>query len=263
MYEPYETDISKKYLTTVIKQLEEPVCLLGGWAVHKLVNKNFKKETGRDYIGSRDIDIGFHIDLDWTESELKNSQLARSMKTLEKQGFKPIGFRYIKEFHSETKNELKPPELETTPAHFVFPLYIDPIVDMIHPKFYKVFNFHPIDEPLLKPVFKNDTNRTTIPIDNKKLWIPKPHILLATKLNSLIGRDKEHKKIKDITDIYALIWYTDIEIQKIKTGLEKVLDTKFIRHAINNIQDKEIEAVEDIIGISQKEIKRILLELKR
>ncbi len=73
MYEPYETDISYRYLKTVIGRLEEPMCLLGGWAIHHYVDKDFKEATGRNYIGSRDIDRGFHFERDWSADELKES----------------------------------------------------------------------------------------------------------------------------------------------------------------------------------------------
>ena len=45
----------------------------------------------------------------------------------------PVGFRYLKEFHIETEKELSEDEAKNTPMHFVFPLYIDPVVDINHP----------------------------------------------------------------------------------------------------------------------------------
>ena len=41
MYEPHEIDISNKYLKTVVVRLEEPICLIGGWAIYYNINKNF------------------------------------------------------------------------------------------------------------------------------------------------------------------------------------------------------------------------------
>jgi hypothetical protein len=263
MYEPYETDISYRYLKTVVKSLGEPVCLLGGWAVYLQVNRNFKKETARDYIGSRDIDLGFHFERGWTENQVRESTLARSLKNLENLGFKPMGFRYLKEFHTETLEELTDRELETTPLHFVFPLFIDPVVDIIHPRFYEVFRFHPVDEPLLEMVFFDGTNRTKPKFLDRNLWLPKPHILLATKLNSVAGRDKEHKRLKDVADIFALLWFSDVEIQEIKSRLQEIYDAKEIRRVIASISDKEIGLVGDIIGFSHNEIKRVLQEVVR
>ena len=83
MYETYETRISYEYLKTVVDRLVEPVCLIGGWAVYQHVNENFKQATGRDYIGSRDIDIGFHFETDWNEKTLRESAFARSLRIIE------------------------------------------------------------------------------------------------------------------------------------------------------------------------------------
>ena len=47
MYHDKETKISYHYLQQVIMHLEEPLCLLGGWAVYFTVNSNFEKERGR------------------------------------------------------------------------------------------------------------------------------------------------------------------------------------------------------------------------
>jgi hypothetical protein len=71
LYEPNEIRTSGKQLEKVFKQLEDSTCLLGGWAVYHIVNKNFEKANGRAYIGSKDIDIGFHIDKDWIELQLR------------------------------------------------------------------------------------------------------------------------------------------------------------------------------------------------
>jgi uncharacterized ion transporter superfamily protein YfcC len=47
MYEDTEIDTSYKYLKNVISQLEEPVCILGGWVfslVLMIIIKNSSKE---------------------------------------------------------------------------------------------------------------------------------------------------------------------------------------------------------------------------
>lgn len=76
MYQDYETQISQDHLTAVFSQMKEPVCLLGGWAVYLTVNKRFNEANGRNYLGSRDIDLGFHINPKWPMEELKKSALA-------------------------------------------------------------------------------------------------------------------------------------------------------------------------------------------
>lgn len=262
MYEPYETDISYRYLKTVVSNLEAPICLLGGWAVHHYVDRAFKEATGRNYIGSRDIDLGFHFERGWSADELRASTFAKSMRIIEDElGFRPLGFRYLKEFHTETRDELSEGELKSTPLHLIFPLYIDPIVDIIPPKFYEVFNFHPIDEPLLEMVFSEKANRITVKSFGRSLWLPKPSVLLATKLNSLGGRDKEHKKLKDVADIFALLWFGGEDIGHIKSGLLEFYTKEDVRRVIGSISKEEIERVGGVIGISAEEIRRVLLEI--
>lgn len=264
MYEPFEIKISYRYLKTVADRLDEPVCLIGGWAVYHLVDENFKKATGRAYIGSRDIDLGFHFERDWSEKDLRESAFARSLRIIEKElGFEPVGFRYVKEFHSETEKELSKAEVKAMPLHFVFPLYIDPVVDFIHPGFYKVFRFNPVDEPLLELVFREQAYRVTDKLFGKNIWLPKPHILLAAKLNSVINRDKEHKRLKDIADIFALLWFTDTEISEIKSNLLGLYDKGKIKKIIGSISRQEIKQVSTITGFTGEEVERVLLETIR
>ncbi|VVB96484.1 Uncharacterised protein [uncultured archaeon] len=119
MYEPHEIEISYRYLRTVVSRLEEPICLIGGWAVYHHVNKNFKKTTGRNYIGSRDIDLGFHFEKGWSEKDMRESTFAKSLRIIEEElGFVPVGFRYLKEFHLETEKELSADEMKETLQHF-------------------------------------------------------------------------------------------------------------------------------------------------
>lgn len=264
MYETYETGISSRYLKTVVDKLDEPICLIGGWAVYHSVNSNFNTATGRNYIGSRDIDLGFHFEVDWSEETMLESAFARSLRIIENQlGFMPVGFRYLKEFHIETEKELSDNEVKSTPTHFIFPLYIDPIVDIIHPKFHDIFKFNPIDEPLLEMVFTEKTNRITDRSLGKNLWLPQTHVLLATKLNSVVNRDKEHKRLKDIADIFALLWFTDVDISEIKSRFFQFSDKKDIKRTIDSISKKEIFAVSNIIGVGPDEIERVFLEFIR
>jgi len=115
MYQPYEIEISQKYMQTVISKLGEPACILGGWAVYLTVGENFKREQGRDYLGSRDIDLGFHIEEDWSRRELENSGLAVAIKTLNEMNFEPLSFRLIKHFHIDTKQELTEEDARKAP----------------------------------------------------------------------------------------------------------------------------------------------------
>ncbi|NWG09958.1 MAG: hypothetical protein HXX80_06635 [Nitrososphaerales archaeon] len=84
LYEPNEIKTPEKQLEKIFKQLPSPICLLGGWAAYHIVNKSFEKANGRKYIGSRDIDIGFHIDKEWTQKQLAKSKFATAIRIIEK-----------------------------------------------------------------------------------------------------------------------------------------------------------------------------------
>ena len=256
MYKEFETRTSYNYLQKVISVLQEPICILGGWAVFLHVNKNFQEAQGRPYIGSRDIDLGFHIKESSSDDELKDSALNQTINRLkEKLGFRPLSFRLFKEIHTETEEEIK--KGESIPAHFIFPMYIDLIVDHIPDNFNRIFGFNPIDEPLLKPVFENSSH-TKIKEFNRNLLLPTPELLLAMKIGSLPDRDKEHKKIKDICDIFALLWYSSIKPAEIKEKLNKFVSVDNIKKCLESINKEDLQKAGLQIGHTAEEIGRVI-----
>jgi hypothetical protein len=206
MYDDTEIEISRKYLDKITEVLDEPIVMLGGWAVYLSVNENYKKMTGREYFGSRDIDLGFHI-----EGDSRSQTLMDVINTLEEElGFSPLSFRFFKEIHRETGLELDPETARRTPSYDIFPMYIDLIVDHIPDNFKETYGFNPVGETLLKEIFEKEINRSVITFLGKILWLPSPDVLLATKLKSYPSRDKEHKRIKDMCDIISLLIFSEV-----------------------------------------------------
>ncbi len=261
MYQPYETEISQRYMQAVVSKLREPVSLLGGWAVYLTVAENFRRENGRDYLGSRDIDLGFHIEKDWSKRELKNSVLALAIKTLNEMNFEFLSFRFVKHFHKDTEQELAGEELRKTPLYDISDLFVDPVVDHIHPDAHEIFGFTPIDEPLLEHVFVGK-KYGTIDSFGRKILLPLPHILLATKLKSVTRRDKEHKRIKDIADIYGLSWYSDEHIATLKANLAAITPSQETRTILESFTRTDLDAVSSILDIETPRVQRVLNELK-
>lgn len=261
LYEPNEIRTSERQLEKIFKQLSGTMCLLGGWAVYNLVNKNFEKVNGKKYIGSRDIDIGFHIDMEWTEEQLRKSEFATAIRTIENMSFRSVSFRLFKDFDLDTGKELTLEESTSLPLYRIFQLYIDPIVNYIHPKIEDLLGFVPIDEPLLSLVFQDKMYATTI-LFEKTVLLPKPHVLLAMKLNSAPKRDKENKRIKDVADIYALLWYSETALKQLKNQLFLIYPEEQVRKRIQSITKEDIEKASIAIGINSQEISRVLAELK-
>ncbi|MEK6950987.1 MAG: hypothetical protein AABX13_04665 [Nanoarchaeota archaeon] len=257
MYLEFETRTSYKYLKQVVSVLEEPICILGGWAVFLHVNKNFQKAQGRPYLGSRDIDLGFHLDKNATIEQMDRSPLAKSLGILQNQlKFKSVSFRLLKEVHTETEEEIE--EGKIIPAHFIFPMYVDVLVDNIPKQFKDVFHFQPADEPLLRFVFEDAKNREELKEFNRKLWLPKPELLLATKLNALKHRDNEHKKIKDLCDMFALLWYSEEKPKELKEKIIAFVSQQSISKSVKTITESDYQKASNQLNHTPLEIKRVM-----
>ena len=246
MYKEFETKTSYKYLREVICALDEPICILGGWAVMLTVNKAFQGATGKPYLGSRDIDLGFNTDSG-------KYALADAIKILEKCGFRNLSFRMFKEIHTETEEEIS--EGKKILAHFIFPMYVDLIVDNIPVSFKKEFGFQPIDEPLLKHVFEG--RYANVNLFGRKIMLPTTELLIAMKIKSLPSRDKEHKKIKDICDIFTLLWYGNADKDNVKREVLRYVSAKAMKKCISCIAQSEMEKAGLQLWHSVSDIERV------
>ena len=109
----------------------------------------------------------------------------------------------------------------------MFDLFVDPIVDNMHDDIKEVVGFTPIDEPLLSQVFLNK-KCTILKLSDVEVVVPNPEVLLVTKINSVNKRTKDHKRIKDIADIYVLIPYSNIPISSLRRKLLNILNKRKI-----------------------------------
>lgn len=212
-------------------------------------------------MGSRDIDLGFHVSKDWSDSELRNSPLAGAIDGLSNAGFVPISFRLVKYFHTETRKELTEEEARTTNLPFVFDLYVDPIVDSIHSRLQEVLGFVPLDEPLLSHAF-DGTRSATVEAFGGKFLLPDPAVLLAMKLNSATNRDKAHKRIKDIADIYALFWHSDVRFGDLKEQLLKIVAAEKVSRVVSAITRDEYGEAAQALGLEGAVVSTVIGELK-
>lgn len=209
---------------------------------------------------AQDIDLGFHINMEWNQEQLQNSEFAAAIKTAENMGFKSVSFRLVKEFDIDTGKELTPEQSTKRPLYQIFQLYIDLIVDRIHPEIRNLLGFVPIDEPLLSLVFQEKMYRTQH-LFGKDVLIPEPHVLLAMKLNSAPRRDKEHKLIKDIADIYALLWYSDVKLSQLKEQLFAIIPKETARKTVRRFSNEDINKAAATIGIDSQQTSRVLKEI--
>lgn len=259
MYEEREIEISKRYFQEVITAVKEPVVILGGWATYFLVNDRYRETTGRAYIGSRDMDIGFHIE---EQVDLTNTSFAHSYYILTKRmGFRPLGFRLFKETHVDTGEELSSDRAKNLPSYMIFPVYVDMVVDMITNRFREYFGFTPIDEPLLTSVFNDENNRVEVKESGRRLWLPMPELLLSMKIKSCLNRAKEHKRVKDICDIAVLLLFSAEDLNRVSGQIRKILNQEIIAGFNSELSNQDMRSVADIIGIDVSVIKTVLSKI--
>ena len=142
-------------------------------------------------------------------------------------------------------------------------MFIDPMVDYIHPSFQRILRFNPADEPLLNPVFQNKKYRRELQQFNKLLWIPTPEMLLATKIKSVLNRTKDEKLIKDICDIYALSWYSGKTFQKVKDESHKHINHEILTklHGMLKPEKDIFQKAQIAMDIDAETIKNLIEDL--
>lgn len=252
MYANIEIETSYKYLSKVISGLKEPICILGGWAVFFTVNAGYKSQTGKVYLGSRDIDIGFK----------SISAFQQAALTLEKElKFEKVSFRYYKNIHAETGKELTEEDAKKEPIYNIFPMYVDLILPSINERVKSEIGFTPIDEPLLNKVFENKKYNLTKEF-GKKILLPKPDVLLAMKIKSVLARDKSHKRVKDICDIAALCLFSGVPVDSIIKSSREFVSPQIHKTFSNTDFTEPIFECSKILGIEKNVINSIISRIQ-
>jgi hypothetical protein len=262
LYDRIESGSAFTALSQIVAQLPEPFLLLGGWAVYVTVNESFTTEHGSPYLGSRDIDVCFRIDPGCSESDLRTSTFSEALGVIQNIGYSPDGFcRYCKIIRRETGEIITEDDARNIPIHELFYLYIDMMVDKIHPKQKEVFGFSVLDEPLLGRVFEEGTG-VMVNLDGVELLIPPPVMLLATKLRSIPNRQKDDKLVKDACDIYAILWHSPEPYPKIIADIHSQYPED-CKAGFNAITDEISEKAAHHLGIEKQRYRDIIKRLDR
>ncbi len=215
------------------------------------------------YLGSKDIDLGFHIDPHWTESEIQGSELLKVIGILEeKLHFEPFGsFRFAKSYDIQTQRELTKQEQRTKESFNIHHLFVDLLVDNSNSNLDSVLGFSPIDESLLTHYFSDSKNRNVISLDNTKVSIPFAPLLLAMKVRTIPRRKETHKRVKDVADSFALLRYSNLSFDALKKDILRFIDATTIRTALHQISPSIYQQVSDVLGIATSEIRSVLYGL--
>ena len=260
LYDRIESGSAFKALNHIVTRLPEPFLLIGGWAIYVTVNESFREEHGSQYLGSRDIDVCFHIDSDASDSELSTSTFSQAIAIVQELGYVPQGScRYCKMIKRETGEIITEEVSRKIPMHELFYLYLDMMVDNIHPRQKKIFGFNVLDEPILRRVFDEGTG-VTVNLEGVELLVPPPVILLATKLRSIPLRTKDDKLVKDACDIYSILWHSSEGYKKILTNIHREYPEDCIA-GFNAITDKILKKAAHHPGIDVERYRDVIQPL--
>ncbi|TMI57097.1 hypothetical protein E6H18_05760 [Candidatus Bathyarchaeota archaeon] len=251
MYSSIETDVSWHYLKTLLKSIPQPHCLIGGWSVYLIVNDLYQKDTGREYQGSRDIDLGFHFDPEWDQKQFDNSTFARAVFKIREMGFESVAYRFLKRFRLSDGQELTTEQSRHLQPYDMFNLYIDVFVDSDDPKRIKMSKFPVAEELLLARVFSGHQHLTK-KVDELEVMVPDPRVQMEMKIRSFPERTDDDKRRKDLLDLCALILYSGPKPPTTNGPAQPNY-----KLALKNVTEAEWKAISEDLNLTVIEAKRV------
>lgn len=261
-HEDYEAEIAHGALRAVVSAVPSPVCLVGGWAVYYTVNANYTVSTGEAYHGSKDIDLGFHLEADATGEELRESALARAVESLRDAGFRSMGVRLFKDYHRETRFPLPEARAKRTPSYNIFQLYVDFLVDNAPAGTREAAGIRPFDEVHLAHVFGGKMFKAIDGL-SARVIVPTPPVLLAMKAASLPARTKDYKKHKDVMDVYALIWHSGVPTGNLRRDVSRLVSGEGLHRMLSSIGKSDYEQAAAALGADAGQMEAVIGDFVR
>lgn len=213
MYDPLETDISREELTAIFKEsIGIPICLIGDWAFYFYVNEKYKRAFGKEYMGSRDIDIFF--------DPKKEKEF---LKVVNKRGFTKNGlhFRYEKIYDRESKSFVTPEQAKRKQLYDLIYIFLDLFSNKETRLLGSWWDIGPLK------------NISSVKIED--FFVADIDTLIALKCTAIFARDKADKENKDACDLYALVNYSGKTItptRLLQKAIEKILNRPDLLYAV-------------------------------
>jgi len=179
-----------------------------------------------------------------TKSELESTNLFKTLKILESDGYRPEGFRYRKDVaYAELGIEDDMEKNET------FALYVDILVNSYPPSLNDLYPNCFFEVPLIEQVYNNTKYQVKMSSISDNLFIPTREIIIAMKIHSLFTRGNiRHKMVKDLCDLYGLLWYSPKSLKEITKELPKFLEGNSLEQLKNTIDSALMKECEAILG---------------
>ena len=191
-----------------------------------------------------------------TKSQLASTDLYKTLEILESNGYKPEGFRYRKDVsYAELGIEDHDGDNET------FALYVDVLVNSYPPSLNDLIPNCFFEVPLIEHVYNDKKNQVKISSVSKNLFIPIQEIIIAMKICSLPTRGIRHKMVKDLCDLYGLLWYSSKPMDDINKELPTFLERDSLEKLKEKIDKGLIKECEGILGEPEGSVNTVLNNL--
>lgn len=252
IYDPSETEASKRILLELIDELKlnEGFGLVGGWAVHSLINEEFLRATGREFLRSRDIDVFIDCRGDFPR------EFARAVKKI---GFAPgeYKFRYTLIVDRDSMDKLSEREARKKQAFELIYIFLDVLgnqeSDAIGVWPNEIVN-KVIDEKAMK----------VLTMEGRQVFVPKEDLLLLLKVDSFLQRETKEKRMKDACDIYGLLSYSRPKIwelvkrdswklERARRGIEAMLDEEILEFIADELFGDKLKS-----GLVRRNLSQLL-----
>ena len=233
------------------------MCLLGGWAVHATVGSRYRLACGREYIGSRDIDLGFHFEGNEGAEAVRGSALAGTVRSLGEIGYEGAAFRMVKYYARDTRRPLSREEASRVPLYDMFAMYVDLMVDNVPPGAKEALGFVPADEPMIGHAMAGGLSDEVDEFGGRAL-LPRPEVLLASKVVSMPRRQDGHKRWKDIADMYALVWHSGVETGELRAAVLGLVPQSSLAGALGAIGGGDFGQAAAALGVDAGQVGAVL-----
>ena len=177
-----------------------------------------------------------------SKTKLISSSLFQMIHLLESEDFQIDGIRYRKDIPHVIK-DANGEEIKES-----FPLYIDIIINAYPPSYSDIVPQYFFEESLLENIYSGPQYQIRLPKISHHLFMPTPEILSAIKLRCICGRNIHHKRVKDLCDLYSLLFYTPKSFKNTVEELRKFIAPNTVRQIKNIVDEKLIRESEKLLG---------------
>ena len=256
--EKHETGMSQRSLPAVLSEASEPVCLLGGWAVHAAVNSGYRLATGRDYIGSRDICLGFHFEGGEDAEAVRSSALAGTVRSLGRIGYEGAASRMVRYYGRDSRRRpLTKEEASKTPLRDMFCMCVDLMVDNVPPGAGGALGFVPAAERMIGHALVGGRS-DEIDEFGARILLPRPEVLLAAKILSMPRLPDGRRRWKDVADMYALVWHSGTKIGELRPAVAGLVPQGRLSKALGAITGGDYGEAAGALEADASHVKAVL-----